>query len=86
MFNKRYEQPVPRNGWAFLRSALVIGGLGFCALSLGLACLDYAGEPRNECETYSPIGSGSAEADDAPDCGTALPSATTGGSGSGSGS
>lgn len=66
--------------WAFARTLLAVGGLLFCGVSLGLACLDYAGEPDpSACgAAVTTGGSGSGVADggsdtSAPDCGTPDP-------------
>jgi hypothetical protein len=71
--------------WAFARTLLAVGGLSFCGASLGLACLDYAGEPDpsdcNAAATSGGSGSGVGNAADAgaPECGAPVL-----GSGSGS--
>lgn len=73
--------------WAFARTLLAVGGLSFCCASLGLACLDYAGEPDpadcNAAATSGGSGSGSgvgvATDAGAPECGAPVL-----GSGSGS--
>ena len=63
--------------WAFARTLLALGGLSFCVASLGLACLDYAGEPDpSDCGaavtsggSASGSGVGNTKADAAaPDC------------------
>ncbi len=64
-----------RNGWAWVRSGIVMVGLPFSTVSLGVACLDYAGEPTDACETFSDIG--------APASGAAAPLGAGSGSGSG---
>ncbi len=73
IFIKRYFSFVlPRLlSWASLRTFIVAAGLPFVALSLGSACLDYAGEDWGVVETC-----------DTNDAGTT----TTTGTGSGSGS
>lgn len=91
-----------RNGWAWVRSGVVIVGLLFSTVSLGVACLDYAGEPTDACETFSditapagsaaPLGAGSGSGSGATTPAADAPDcgvttgATTGGQGSGSGS
>jgi len=63
----------PGRTWAFARTLLALGGLSFCGASLGLACLDYAGEPDpSDCEaavTSGGSGSGSGVGNAASDAG-----------------
>jgi hypothetical protein len=86
--------------WAWLRTAVVAAGLPFVAVSLGTACLDYAGEELVSCGKVVGSGSGSALAKLAgsgsgsglnsgawrPDCGTPTDASAERPSGSGSGS
>ena len=41
----------PRSPWAFARTLVAASGLGFVAVALGGACLDYAGESFGACPT-----------------------------------
>ncbi|MFO0762867.1 MAG: hypothetical protein U0359_40895 [Byssovorax sp.] len=75
--------------WAAARSTIAIAGLGFAAIALGNACLDYAGEDYGTCPSADAgAGSGDGTAAVPADCGA--PSGADGGtvigSGSGSGS
>ena len=72
--------------WAFARTLLAVGGLVFCGVSLGLACLDYAGEPDpSACgASVTTGGSGSVVGDSGTD--TSAPDCSVPDLGSGSGS
>lgn len=73
--------------WASLRTLIVAAGLPFVVLSLGSACLDYAGEDwgvevcdtSGDAATTTPVGSGSGSGSGvivvppAVDCGTTAP-------------
>jgi hypothetical protein len=69
--------------WALARTVVAATGLGFAAVSIGVACLDHYRESFGACETTAGSGSGSAAAD----CGAPEAGVEAGtGSGSGNGS
>jgi hypothetical protein len=51
----------PLSRWAVARTVIAASGLGFAAVALGGACLDYAGESWGTCGTPA-AGSGAAKA------------------------
>lgn len=80
----------PRSPWATARTVIAAAGLGFVAIALGGACLDYAGESFGACPTGGPLKVGSDGGNGTPaatgtSCGTTQTSVPEGGAiGSGS--
>jgi hypothetical protein len=78
---------VKRLSWANARTLVLLLGLPFVGVSVGVACLDYAGENLEICGPSRATTStgGDADAGPADDCGTPKkPGSTGAGSGSGS--
>jgi hypothetical protein len=51
----------PRSPWALARTVVAASGLGFVAIALGGACLDYAGESFGTCSQSTSGGSGNGD-------------------------
>jgi|HubBroStandDraft_6_1064221.scaffolds.fasta_scaffold222419_2 hypothetical protein len=66
--------------WALARTVVAATGLGFAAVSLGIACLDHYRESYGDCESMP------ASSSDSVDCGVEAGVDAGGGSGSGTGS